>query len=295
MSALRGAAPGAESGTRGTSAARPRGAALGLGGLGTLVALAAFGPMLTGGAYATDVGAILEPPSAAHWLGTDEVGRDALARTLVGLRVSLLVALLGTLASASVGIALGLWAGLGGPWADAAVQRAGEVLLAVPKLPIFLLWAAIDVRSLGLEPTLGTQVAQLTVAFMALSWVSMARVVRAATLRLRTAPFVEAARALGLPEPAVARRHVVPHLAPPVGVTMALDFGDILLVETGLSFLGLGIQPPTPSLGGLLARGVEYVIAAPWLLWAPGLLTVALVLAAHAVADAAVAEEDRVR
>ena len=263
--------------------------------LGTLAVVAVFGPSVETGVYGTDVGAILARPSAEHWLGTDEVGRDALARTLMGLRVSLAVALLGTLASGSVGVVLGLWAGLGGRWADAIVQRSSEVLIAIPKLPVFLLWAAVDVRALGFEPSLATQIGQLTVAFMVLSWVTMARVVRAAALRLRAAPFVEAARALGLDEGVVARRHVLPHLAAPVGVTLALDFGDILLVETGLSFLGLGIQPPTPSLGALLSRGVEYVIAAPWLIWAPGLLTMALVLAAHLLADAAVAEDDRVR
>jgi peptide/nickel transport system permease protein len=275
----------------GLSARRTAGATI----LATLAVVAIFGPSVETGVYGTDVGAILERPSAEHWLGTDEVGRDALARTLMGLRVSLAVALLGTLAAGSVGVVLGLWAGLGGRWADAIVQRSSEVLIAIPKLPVFLLWAAVDVRALGFEPSLATQVGQLTVAFMLLSWVTMARVVRAAALRLRAAPFVEAARALGLGEGAVARRHVLPHLSGPVGVTLALDFGDILLVETGLSFLGLGIQPPTPSLGALLSRGVEYVIAAPWLIWAPGLLTMALVLAAHLLADAAVAEDDRVR
>jgi len=268
-------------------------------GLGSLVAVAALGPPLVGlvvpGGLRSDVSAILDPPSARHWLGTDEVGRDALARTLLGLRVSLLVALVGTAATGAVGIVLGLWAGLGGRWVDAGVQRASEVLIALPKLPLFLLWASVDVRAWGFEPGLPTAVGQLTLAFMLLSWVTMARVVRAASLGLRHAPFVEAARALGQSEARIGRRHLLPHLATPIGVTMALDFGDILLIETGLSFLGLGIQPPTPSLGSLLARGVEYVLAAPWLIWAPGLATVALVVAAHALADGAVADRDRVR
>lgn len=246
-------------------------------------------------ALRSNVEAQLAPPSLEHWLGTDELGRDALARTLKGLGVSLLVASLGTLATAAVGIVLGLWAGLGGRSADALVQRGSEALIAVPKLPLFLLWASVDLRRFGLEPGFPAQVGQLVAAFMLLSWVTMARVVRAETLRLREASFVEAAGALGLSTSVVARRHVLPHLMGPIGVTMALDFGDILLVETGLSFLGLGIQPPTPSLGSLLSRGIEYVVLAPWLIWAPGLLTAALVVAAHLVSDRAVAEDDRVR
>lgn len=267
--------------------------------LAALVLSGAAGPALVEalvpGAGRTDVTAVLEPPSAGHWLGTDELGRDAAHRTLMGLRISLLVALAGTLASSVVGVSLGLWAGLGGRWADGFVQRTSEVMISLPKLPLFLLWASVDVRRLGLEPSLAVQVGQLTLAFMWLSWVTMARVVRASALSVRAAPFVEAARALGLPPATVAWRHVLPHLGRPVRVTMALDFGDILLTETALSFLGLGIAPPTPSLGSLLSRGIEYALVAPHLLWAPGLLTMALVLIAHRLADGVVAEPDRLR
>ncbi len=273
----------------------------GLAGLGVAAAVAVVGPSLLGSA-SPNVDRILEGPSWDHFLGTDELGRDALARTLVGLRVSLGFAVLATFGTAVFGIALGLLAAFGGGWLDAGIQRASEVVLAIPKLPLLLVFAAVAVPSTAATAGFGGQVGRLVLAFVLLSWVTMARVVRADGLRLRRAPFVEAARAAGLPPGTVAVRHVLPHMLPAIGVTMALDFGDIVLMETGLSFLGLGIQPPTPSLGGLLSRGLEYILGSPWLLWAPGLLTVVVVASAHLLAEASpavdhgsVAEAQRAR
>jgi peptide/nickel transport system permease protein len=226
-------------------------------------------------------------PGAQHWLGTDEQGRDAAARLLWGLRISMVIGLLGAALSVALGTALGVWAGMTGGWVDVLVLRSAESVQAIPKLPLLVLLASIDLQRWGLPPHAGTDLGRLVVLFGLLGWNSVARVVRAQTLALRREPFFESARALAQPRSTLMRRHLLPHLRGPVAVAAAIDFADVVLLESGLSFLGLGVQPPLPSLGALLARGVDYGLRGAWLLWGPGVATILLLGAVGAWCDRA--------
>lgn len=229
--------------------------------------------------YRLDPSVRFLPPSWAHWLGTDELGRDLAARLWVGTGVTLAVALAATLLSAAFGISVGLVAGYrGGAW-DAVLNRLMESVQAVPKLPLLILVGALEPERLVGLGGVASELAQVVVVFGLLGWVTMARVVRFSVLQLKQEPWVEGARGLGLGGPIVVWRHVLPHLRGPIAVTASLDFADAILLETSLSFLGMGVQPPLPSLGNLLSRGLRYMVDAPWLLWPPGVVTVLMAAA----------------
>lgn len=243
-----------------------------------VVAFVVVAGALSSDPYAMDPRARLAPPSAEYWLGTDEQGRDVLGRLLLGTVVSVSVAAAATAVSSVLGLTLGLVAGYRGGTFDAVFGRAAEAVQAIPKLPLLLLFASVEPSAFGFSPGSASDLARIVVLFGLLGWVTMARVVRARAAQLREEPWVEAARGLGLSGFRVAVRHVIPHLRGPVRVTASLDLADAILLETSLSFLGLGVRPPMPSLGNLLSRGITYMTAAPWLLWAPGLVTVAWVV-----------------
>jgi peptide/nickel transport system permease protein len=231
---------------------------------------------------AQETGHRLAPPAwdpdglATYPLGTDQVGRDLLSRALFGARVSLALGLSCTVVASLIGIALGLLAGLGPP-------RLGEVIMGVADVQIafpFLVLAIALISVVG--PSFGSLVAILSV----FGWVQFARLVRGDVLAERERDYVLAARTLGAVELRVAVRHILPNVLSPVMVIWTFTLAQIILIESALSFLGLGVQPPTPSWGSMLADGRNYIDTAWWLGTFPGLAIMLTVLAVNLVGDA---------
>jgi peptide/nickel transport system permease protein len=217
----------------------------------------------------------LTGPSATHWFGLDELGRDIFARVLSGARISLLVALVVVCVSATVGIAVGAIAGYCGGWIDEGVGRLIDVLLAFPGLLL----------AIALVAALGPSLANIVFALSLIGWVGYARLVRAQALRARELEFVEAARALGATTSRILIRHVIPTTLPAVIVQATLGMGGVILAEATLSFLGLGVQPPTPSWGTMLNDGRGHLLDAPHLTIFPGVAIAVLVLGFNFLGD----------
>jgi peptide/nickel transport system permease protein len=257
--------------------------------LGTLVAAA---PLLEAALGlerdAVDFFAMASPPSAEHVLGTDQLGRDVLVRLLYGGRVSLTVALATALVAAIVGTAIGLVAGFRGGWVDALLMRLTDGVIALPLLPLLIVLAAIDLNKVLPAEMAQSEQAQLyrIVAIIALvGWTTVARLVRGATLAVRQQDFVKAATALGAGSGRLMLVHILPNVASPIVVATTLSVGQIILLESTLSFLGLGIQPPTPSWGNMLTNAQELIWSAPHLAVFPGLLIFVTVIAFNFVGD----------
>ena len=231
----------------------------------------------------------LATPSLAHPLGTDELGRDLLVRLLEGGRISLEVGISGALAAAVLGTAIGLVAGYRGGLVDGILMRMTDAVIALPLLPLLIVLAAIDLRKLGVPPELArSEVASLyrIVALVTLvGWTTVARIVRGATLSLKAQDFVRAAVALGATPTRVMLVHILPNLASPVIVATALSIGNLILLESVLSFLGLGIAPPLASWGAMLSGAQETITIAPLLAVYPGLLIFLVVVACNLVGD----------
>lgn len=261
--------------------------------LGLLVASALLAPMIEQlldiDAEAVDLFARYEPPAAAHPLGTDELGRDVLVRLLYGGRVSLFVGLTATIAAAVIGTGVGLISGYVGGRFDAFVMRVTDGVIALPILPLLIVLAAVDLGKLGFSDSfLSSENVSLyrIVAIVALvGWTTVARLVRASTLSLKTRPFVLAARAQGAGAMRIMLRHILPNLASPIIVATTLSVGNVILLESVLSFLGLGIQPPLPSWGNLLTGAQETIWEAPGLAFYPGMLIFVTVIAFNFVGD----------
>ena len=215
------------------------------------------------------------PPTAAHPFGTDELGRDLLARVLVGGRISLLVGLVGTLVSLLVGVTWGAVAGYRGGRLDEWMMRTVDVLYALPTIFLVILLLVFFSRSLLM----------LFVALGLVQWLTMARIVRGQVLSLKRQTFVEAARALGATGSSVVFRHIVPNTLGPVIVYATLTVPAVVLQEAFLSFLGLGIQPPDASWGTLIADGARVMALFPWLVVFPGLALSLTLLAFNFLGD----------
>ena len=215
-----------------------------------------------------NVDAILQGPSAAHWLGTDALGRDVLSRMLYGARVSLWVGFVAVGLAVAIGLALGLTAGYFGGLTDEAVMRGVDVMLCFPSF--FLILAVIAF----LEPSL----TNIMVVIGLTSWMGVARLVRAETLTLRGRDFVLASKLAGAGPARIIARHILPNAAAPVLVAATLGIAGAILTESALSFLGLGVQPPTPSWGNMLMEGKDVMEIAPWLSIFPGLAILVTVL-----------------
>jgi peptide/nickel transport system permease protein len=222
-----------------------------------------------------DVANRLQGPSLQHPLGTDNLGRDELSRIIYGSRVSVLTTLAVGIAILAIGIAVGIVSGLAGGFVDGSVMRVVDVLLAVPP---FLL-------ALAVAGTLGPGLLHLALAMTAVWWVDYARLVRGLVLGVKELPFVEAARALGLSHTRIALRHVLPNVAPPVIVLATLQTSRLLLSLASLSFLGLGVGPPTAEWGSMLNDGKDFLATSPELMLWPGLAITITALGLNLLGD----------
>jgi peptide/nickel transport system permease protein len=240
-------------------------------------------------ARAVDLLVRFAPPSPLHPLGTDELGRDVLVRLLYGGRVSLSVGLAGAAAVALIGTVIGLIAGFYGGPLDAVLMRLTDGVLTLPLLPLLIVLAAVDLAKLDLpaavlaDENLGLY--RILVIIAAVGWPPVARLVRASALSLRARPFVEAARAQGASGARLMLVHILPNLASPIIVATTLATGNIILLESVLSFLGLGIQPPTPSWGNLLTNAQELIWSRPALAFYPGSLILIVVVSLNLIGD----------
>jgi oligopeptide transport system permease protein len=254
-----------------------RAAMAGLIVLGLLLAAAVVGPHLTPWRFdAIHKTQVWAPPlTAGHLLGADSLGRDLLARLLMGLRVSLSIGLVATAVSLAIGVAWGATAGYVGGRVDDAMMRIVDVLFALPFIFFVIL----------LMVAFGSSLALMFVAIGAVEWLTMARIVRGQTRSLKSREFVEAARAAGLTGAQIVLRHIVPNLLGPVTVYVTLTIPGVILAESFLSFLGLGVRPPMASLGSLIANGAQDMELGPWLLIFPSAVMAATLMSFNFIGD----------
>lgn len=257
----------------------------------TLVALAApLSETLLGvDANRVDLLGRLAGPSAAHPLGTDELGRDLFVRLSYGGQVSMAVALAAALFSAVIGTIVGLVSGYAGGRIDAFLMRFTDGVISLPLLPLLIVLVAIDLSKLGIPAAwLQSQkiaLYQIILVIALFGWTTVARLVRAETLALKNRPFVLAAVALGASAPRIVLRHILPNAISPIIVATTLSVGNIILLESVLSFLGLGIQPPIASWGNMLTNAQELMWTAPALAVWPGLMIFSTVIAFNFLGD----------
>lgn len=249
---------------------------IGLGGIFVFIVIAVIGPLLTSETYlAMDLPHRLVPPTIDHLFGTDQFGRDLLARVIHGSRVSLLVGVVSTLIGTVAGIAIGALSGFVGGWVDEVIMRLLDIVLAFPQIVLAIALAAV----------LGPSLSNVILIVGLLQVPRFARVVRGSVLSIKNAEYVVAARVIGLQELRILVQHVVPNTLGPVLVLASLAIPEAITAEAALSFLGLGVQPPEPSWGNLLSDGRQYLLQAPWLATFPGLAITIVVLAFNFVGD----------
>jgi peptide/nickel transport system permease protein len=266
-----------------------------------LIAAASFAAPMLGDALGLDPSMVdltdrLAGPSAAHPLGTDELGRDLLLRLLEGGRVSLTVGVAAALAAAALGTAIGLAAGYLGGGTDRLLMRTTDAVIALPLLPLLIVLAALDLGKLGLPAALvqSDEISLVRIVALAalVGWTTSARLVRGATLVTKNRDFVRAAVSLGATTPHILLRHILPNVTAPLVVATSLSVGDIILLESVLSFLGLGVQPPLASWGSMLSNAQELIAASPLLAVYPGLLIFLTVIACNLLGDALLRRSD---
>ncbi len=217
----------------------------------------------------------LKDPSAAHWLGTDELGRDVLSRIIFGARISLTIGLVPTLISMAIGTVLGLCAGFYGGKPDFIIMRLADVMLAFPSLLLAMV----------VMYTMGGGLVNIFIALSLVNWAGTARIVRSQTLSLKEKEFVEAARSMGVGKWTIMFRHILPNCLPSLIVLFTLNIPAAILSEASLSFLGIGAQPPSPSWGLMAVRGKKYLFSEPWLSIAPSAAIMVVVLAFNFLGD----------
>lgn len=227
-----------------------------------LVAVAALAPLLAPyHPYAQDLSNRLQPPSAAHWLGTDGFGRDILSRLLHGARLTLMIVAMVAVTAPVVGLLIGTVAGYLGGWVDQVLMRITDIFLAFPKLILALAFVA----------ALGPGIENAVIAIAITSWPPYARISRAETLTIRRADFISAARLQGASSPRIILGHIMPLCVASLIVRVTLDMAGVILTAAGLGFLGLGAQPPLPEWGAMIAAGRQYVLEQWWVAAMPGL------------------------
>ncbi len=229
-------------------------------------------------------------PSLLHPLGTDELGRDVLLRLAEGGRISLVIGVAAALTAAALGTLIGLVAGYLGGWTDRLLMRMTDAVIALPLLPLLIVLAALDLNKLGIPPALARsdEISLMRIVALAVlvGWTTAARLVRGATLVTRNRDFVRAARSLGAGVPHILWLHILPNVLAPLVVATTLSVGDVILLESVLSFLGLGIQPPLASWGSMLSNGQELIETAPLLAVYPGVMIFLTVIACNLFGDA---------
>ena len=265
--------------------------------LGLLLAIAAVsltGPLLAA-VMGVDPSAVdlldrFADPSWAHPLGTDELGRDTLLRLMEGGRVSLTIGVAAALAAAALGTAIGLAAGYLGGWTDRVLMRLTDGVIALPLLPLLIVLAALDLTKVGVPHWVADSPAvsliRIVVLAVLVGWTTAARLVRGAALVTRQRDFVRAAQSLGAGAPHILWRHILPNVMAPLVVATTLSVGDIILLESVLSFLGLGVQPPLTSWGGMLSNAEELITSSPLLAIYPGAMIFLTVIACNLLGDA---------
>ena len=236
-----------------------------------------------------DLLSLKQPPSAEHPLGTDELGRDLLLRLLYGGQVSLFVGIVAAFCAALIGTAIGLLAGYFGGTLDTALMRLTDGVIALPLLPLLIVLVAVDLTKLGLPEALTTSenISLYRIVFLIalVGWTTVARLVRGATLSMKAREFVRAAEALGAGHARIMLVHILPNVVSPIIVATTLSVGNVILLESVLSFLGLGIQPPMASWGNMLTGAQELIWDAPALAVYPGLLIFVTVIAFNFLGD----------
>lgn len=233
--------------------------------------------------YDQELVARLQAPGGDHLLGTDSLGRDVLARIMTASRISLQIAIAAVAIGGVLGVLLGMVSGYFGGWLDDVVMRITDAVLAIP----------IVLFALSVIAVIGGGIRNLILVIAFTQWMTYARTARGETLVLREMPFVLAARSLGCGHLHILRRHVLPHLLPSALVLATLNVSTAVLLEAGLSFLGLGVQPPDPSLGSMLTEGRQYITRASWLAIYPGLALLLIVLGINTLGDGLRARMDR--
>ena len=237
---------------------------------------AIFAPVLTPYEYdSINLSDRLAAPSLAHLFGTDEGGRDILTRMLYGSRVSLVIGIVPTLLSVVVGTFIGMVAGYHGGKVDTVIMRVADIVMSFPTMLLAMV----------VMYTLGGGTANVFLTMVLVGWAAIARVVRAETLKLKESEYVEAARIIGVRQARVILRHILPNCLPTVIVLFTLEIPSSILTESSLSFLGMGVQPPSASWGLMVSAGREFLYHAPWLCFAPCLAIMAIVLAFNYLGD----------
>lgn len=249
----------------------------GLAVIALLIVSAIFAPLLTHyDPAAQNMLGRLQPPSAAHWLGSDEFGRDIFARLIYGARTTLYIIVLVTVIVAPIGLLVGACAGYLGGLADEVLMRITDVFLALPGL----------VLALGFAAALGAGITNAIIAIALTAWPPIARLARAEALSLRHSDYIAAVRLQGAGTTRIIFRHIVPMCLPSVIVRVTLSMSGVILTAAGLGFLGLGAKPPLPEWGAMVSTGREFMIDSPWVVMVPGLAIAAVSLAFNLVGDA---------
>jgi len=248
--------------------------------LAALIVIALMSPLITTGVLrqdplAMDLDALRQPPGKDHLLGTDSKGRDILARIICGTRPTLLVGVVSALFSLAIGAGLGLAAGYYGGWLDAVLSRVFDVFLAFPSLLL----------AIGISAVMPPGLVSAMLAITLVSWAGFARLVRGMTLSLREQTYVEAAAAIGATTSRIIFRHILPNAVPLLLVAASLRIGGFILIESSLSFLGLGIQPPDPTWGSMISLNRAYINSAPWMVIFPGFAISITVISFNVLGD----------
>lgn len=226
-------------------------------------------------AEAIDLGSIRLPPSWDHWMGTDNLGRDLYTRVLYGGRISILIGVLSALIGTGVGSLVGATSGFYGGWVDNVLMRFTDTAYSIPTLPLLIVLSAYAQAA----------VPAMILIIGLLSWMATARVVRAQVLSIKEMDYVEAARSMGATNLRLITRHIVPNVIGPIIVGVTLAVGNAIIIESSLSFLGLGVQPPTPTWGNMLMDAQATMATRPWLTIFPGMAILLIVLSVNFIGD----------
>jgi peptide/nickel transport system permease protein len=263
---------------------RHPGAIVGLAVLGILVlavALAHFSPF---DPELSDLSARFQPPSTQHWMGTDALGRDLFTRVLYGGRISMLVGLLVVAIALLIGVPVGALAGYYGGWLDSLLMRITDTFLSLPSFMVLILLGAF-LREVEIPVIERNTVLTIGLVIGSLSWMTIARLVRAAFLTIKSMDYITAARSMGASDFRLIVFHILPNAIGPIVVESTLELAYAIIEESGLSFLGFGIQPPTPSWGNLLSDAQDNFVRYPWLAIFPGLMIFVTIISVNYIGD----------